>query len=95
MHSPESGQENETHKFSQGFWSWKWSSDPVQLAKKEDLPSSGFCLPSGPQSENQRKQKKRQVLRPCQRTEKAVKYECDGDTSFVIVIGTLWTVPNV
>ena len=42
---------------------------------------SEFCRPSGPQSENQRKQKERQVLRPYQTTKNAVKHEGDGDTN--------------
>ena len=44
------------------------------------MPSNGFCCSSGPQSENQRKQKEIQVFRPCLRTEKAMKHEGDGDT---------------
>ena len=36
--------------------------------KKENLPNIGLCRPSGPQNENQRKGKERQVLGPCRRT---------------------------
>ena len=34
-----------------------------------------------PQSENQRKQKERQVLRPYKRTKNAIKCKSDGDTN--------------
>ena len=40
-----------------------------------------LCRPSGPQSENHRKQKERLVLRTCKRTEKAMEHEDDGDTN--------------
>ena len=40
----------------------------IMIIKKENLPSSGLSRPDGPQSENQRKQKERQVFRPCLRT---------------------------
>ena len=49
--------------------------------KEENLQYSGFCTPSGPQRKNQRKQKDK-VLRPCQRTKKAVEHEGDGDTTY-------------
>ena len=39
-------------------------------------PSCGFCHSGGPQSKNKRKQKDRQIFRPCLRTKKAV--ECEG-----------------
>ena len=38
--------------------------------KKESLPNSGLSRPSGPQSENLRKRKERQILGPCLRTKK-------------------------
>ena len=38
-------------------------------------------LVGGPQSENKRKRKDRQVLGPCQRTEKVVELEGKGDTN--------------
>ena len=41
--------------------------------ERENLPTSGLCRADGPQSENQRKKtkkKKKQLLRPCQRTKK-------------------------
>ena len=40
-----------------------------------------LCSPSRSQNENQRKRKERHVLRPCQRTMKAVKQEGDGGTN--------------
>ena len=43
---------------------------PSVVNKNEKLSNSGFCHPGGPLSENQRKRKERQVLRPCQRTKK-------------------------
>ena len=38
--------------------------------RKENLLNSGLCRPGRPLSENQRKQKERQILEPCQRTKK-------------------------
>ena len=43
--------------------------------------SSGFCFSSWLQSENERKQKYRQILGSWQRAEKAVEYEGDSDTN--------------
>ena len=53
------------------------------LKKKEKVnqPYRGLCRPVGPQRENQRKRKMRQVLTPCQRTKKAMEHENNGDTS--------------
>ena len=45
------------------------------------MPNSGLCYSCKPHSENQRKQKERQVLRSCQRTKKAMEYESDSDTN--------------
>ena len=49
--------------------------------KNENLPPCGFCRPSGPPSQSERKRKERQVRRPYQRSKKAVEYEGDGDTN--------------
>ena len=49
---------------------------------KDNLPYSELCHHNGPQSGNQRKQKQRQVLGPCQRTKKSVEHEGDSDTSY-------------
>ena len=54
----------------------------MKMEKKENLPYSGLCRLGEPQSENQRKQKERQVLGPCQRTEKAVEHVSNGDTNW-------------
>ena len=63
-----------------GILRFKGSPDPGQDIKPIDnFLKRGNLLNRGPQSEKQRKRKKRQVLRPCQRTEKAVKHEDDGD----------------
>ena len=35
------------------------------------MSSCGFCGSGGPQGENKRKQKDKQILGPCQRAEKA------------------------
>ena len=48
-----------------------------------------LCSLSGLESETQRKQKDRYMLRRCQRTKKAVEHEDDGD-----IIVTLPTVPK-
>ena len=50
--------------------------------EKENLLTSGHCRPGGKQSENQRKGKKRQVLRCCQRTKKGIEYEGGGDINY-------------
>ena len=51
--------------------------------KKENLLNRGFCRSSGPQSKNQRKRTKRQILRPCQRTEKGIEHAVDTDTNHI------------
>ena len=56
----------------------------VSQQKKRDREiwlNSGLYRRSGPPSENQRKRKERQAIRPCQRTEKAIKPEGDSDTN--------------
>ena len=84
MHNPESILENETHKI---FWNFEIQTDHIiparrpdltdfnkkNLNKKKNLLNSGLCHPSRPQSENQRKQTGRQVLRPCQRNKIVMK----------------------
>ena len=82
IHKPESVLENKLHK----IWDTNGSSNPSKrpdlpiFNKNENLLYSGFCCPSRQQSENQRRWKERLVLRPCQRTKKAVKHEGDSDT---------------
>ena len=46
------------------------------------LSNSGLWCLGGPQSENKRKQKQREVLQPCKRTEKAIKHESDSDINY-------------
>ena len=55
--------------------------DLVIVTKKDYLLNSWLCLSSWPQSENQRKQKKRQILRSCQGTKNTMGHEGDGDTN--------------
>ena len=71
---PESIPENETHKI---ILDSKIQIDDLMPARKpdliivnkyENLPKSGLCRPGGPQSENQRKWKERQIPVSCQRT---------------------------
>ena len=45
------------------------------------MVSSWFCHVIIPESENKRKQKAWKLRRPCQRTEKDVKHEDNGDTN--------------
>ena len=67
MHNPEFVSENETHKILRDFEIQTDHLIParrldlaiVNLLKKVNLPNSGL------QSENQRKRKEKQVLRPC------------------------------
>ena len=40
--------------------------------RKQKLPNSGYCRPCGSLCENQRKQRKRQVVRCCQRIEQVL-----------------------
>ena len=42
----------------------------------------GQYRPNGLESENQRKRKERQVLRPCRRTKKVIEHEVDCDTNY-------------
>ena len=46
------------------------------------MPYSGLYLPSGPQSENQKKRNERQVLGVFQRTKKVLEHDCDGATNY-------------
>ena len=73
-------QENETHKILGDFEiqtnhlisAWKPYLVRVEKKKKKEkkLPNYGLCRPDRPKSENQRKRKERQVLRPGQKTKK-------------------------
>ena len=45
------------------------------------MSSGRFCHSSGPQIENKRKQKDKQILWSCQRTKKAMEPEDDGDSN--------------
>ena len=54
----------------------------INKKKKKKKPvESGFCDPAGPLSENQRKRKERQVLRPRQRTKRVEDHEGDHNTN--------------
>ena len=53
----------------------------LKVLKKENPPNRGLCRPSVPLSEHRRKRKVRQVLRPCQTTQKAMEHEIDGATN--------------
>ena len=54
--------------------------DLVLITKKRTCPRVDFAVPAD-RYENDRKRKKRQVLRPCLRTkEKTAEYESDGYT---------------
>ena len=46
-----------------------------------NLPSSGLCSSSRPQSENQRKQKVKQLLPSVQRTKKTMEHELEDNTN--------------
>ena len=45
------------------------------------MSSSGFCYSSKSKSENKRGWKDRQIFGSCQRAEKAVEHDGDGDTN--------------
>ena len=48
---------------------------------EENLPNSGFAVPVDHKVRSkENEKKKKQVLRPCQRTEKVVEHEGDSDT---------------
>ena len=54
------------------------------------MQNSRLCRPGEPQRENQRKWKERQVLiRPCQRTKKAMAHESEVDTIVIAAHGTI------
>ena len=88
MHKPEPVQENETPEI---FWNFEIRTDhriPTRIPdllvinkKKKNLVNCGLYRPGGPQTENQRKRKQRQPLRPCQRTKKAMERKGEGDTT--------------
>ena len=73
---------------SVGFWDKKRSPNPDQtirhsnsfLKKRENQSTSGFRPLCVPQSEKQRKQREKTILRPCLSTEKAIEDERGGDT---------------
>ena len=104
MYKPKSVLESESHKILWDFDIQTNNLIPARKAdleivnkkkkkkkkkrKEENLPTSGFCRPGGPQNENQRKRKERQTLRPCQRTEKAMENKDNGDTN------SNWCVSN-
>ena len=51
------------------------------LTKKKNLSCSGFCRLGGPQNENKRKRKDKQIIGTCQKTEKAIEDEGEGDSN--------------
>ena len=73
------------------FWGFEIEIDPLIPArrpdqvvinkKEENLPYCRLYHPSRTQNENQRKQKERKILKPCQRTKEAVEHKSDGDTN--------------
>ena len=88
IYKPKSVLENELHKILKDF---VIQTEQLILTrrpdlviadkKKENLPNSGFCHPSRPESENQKKQKEGQVFRLCKIIKKAMEHEGDGDTN--------------
>ena len=60
---------------------WPSRQKKKRKKKKENLLYKGFFHPNGPQCENKRKRKGRQVLRPCLRNEKGEEYEGYSDTN--------------
>ena len=88
MHKTKSVQENRKHKILSDF---KIQTDPLVPAgrldlvivnKKKDRTNRivDFAVLAHC-NENQRKRKEKQVLRPCLRTFKIMKHECDRDTN--------------
>ena len=75
MHQPEFVHKNETQKILRDS---KIQTDYLIPVRRR---SRGFCHSGRPQSRNKRKQKDGQILGPCQRTKKAVKYVGDGNSS--------------
>ena len=81
MHKPECVQEKKKHKI---LWDFEIQTDPnfptrrsdqVIIKKKKNqskknLSKSGLFCPTESQSENQRKRKRSEVLKPSQKTEK-------------------------
>ena len=84
MQKPESVSENETQIIMPAR-----RPDQVIIDQKNNLLSSEFCRPSEQQSENQIKRKKRQVLRPCQRTKKAKEHDDDDSCNWRVWNGSL------
>ena len=86
LHKLESILENETHKI---LWNFEIQTDHLISARRPDLVlvnnkkknplSSGLSRAGGPQNENQRKWKGRQVLRPYQITKKVMEHDDDDD----------------
>ena len=62
----------------------------VNKKKKENLPICGLCHPGRPQSKTKRKQKEREISRPCWRTKKDVRNM--KVTVIPIAIGALRTI---
>ena len=96
MHKPESVLENETQKVLCDFKIQTDQLIPARRPdlriinkkkrkkekRKKNVLNSRLCRPSGQQSKIERKRKESQVLRPCQRTYKAMEHEVDGDTDY-------------
>ena len=59
--------------------------------KVGNLLSCVFCCSCGPQSENKRKWKEKQILGPCQRTEKTMEDEGNSDTT---CCWCTWNIPK-
>ena len=79
----ESVLENETHKI---LWVFELQTDNLIPARRPDLVLidkkktchlMDFAVPTD-HSKNERKRKDRQILGPCQRTEKTVEHEGEG-----------------
>ena len=86
LHMPESVPKTEKHKI---LWDliiemdhsiMPRRSDLVLTNKKKTCHQVDFTAPAK-HSENERKQKDRQILGSCQRAEKAMEYEGDSDTN--------------
>ena len=53
----------------------------IIITKREKLPNYGLCRAGGPQSQNHRKRKNRQVLRPFLKNLEFIEYKGVGDTN--------------
>ena len=98
MYKPESVLENEIHKI---LWDFKIQIDHLIPTRRQDLvivnktknlPNSRHIHPGKLQTENQRKWKERQVLKPCQRVKK--KLWNIKATVIPVVIGAHWMIPK-